>query len=162
MGVAEDFLTLASRLANPAPTDPEQVWLRRAVSTAYYALFHLLVGEAVQGWSGSPGARLGLERAFQHTNMKEVSRSVKQGSWRGWSAPPPPLSAELCAVATAFLDLQDAGHQADYDNAKTWTVREAREKIAVAQSAFQNWGKIRTDPAANEYLLSLLIGRKRE
>ena len=54
------------------------------------------------------------------------------------------------------------GIQADYDNAKTWTVREAREKIAVAQSAFQNWGKVRADPAANEYLLSLLIGKKRE
>ena len=47
----------------------------------------------------------------------------------------------------------DARHQADYDNAKTWTPREAREKITVAQSAFENWDKIRTDPASNEYLL---------
>jgi uncharacterized protein (UPF0332 family) len=162
VGVAEDLLTLANALANPAPTDPEQVWLRRSVSTAYYALFHLLVGEAVQGWSGSQSARLGLERAFQHTNMKEVSRTVKQGSWRGWSTPPPPLPAELRAVATAFIDLQDARHQADYDNTKTWTVTRVSVKIADAESAFENWKKIRTDPAANEYLLSLLIGKKRE
>jgi hypothetical protein len=153
---------LAGRLADPAPTDPEQVWLRRSVSTAYYALFHLLVGEAVERWSGSPGARLGLERAFQHTNMKEVSRTVKHGSWKGWSTPPPPLPVELRQVATAFIDLQDARHLADYDNSKTWTLTDAQRQIEIAEDTFQGWRKIRTDPAANEYLLSLLIGKKRE
>src|ERR1017187_3602354 len=54
MGIADDLPTLADRLANPAPGDPEQACLRRAIPTAYYALFHLLVQEAVQGWSGSP------------------------------------------------------------------------------------------------------------
>ncbi len=162
MGVADDLLRLANSLADPALSDPEQVWLRRSISTSYYTLFHLLVGEAVQAWSGSPAARLGLERAFQHQNMNGVSRAVGQGSWRGWSTPPPPVATELRDVATAFVDLQDARHQADYDNAKTWTPREAREKITVAQTAFQNWEKIRNDPAANEYLLSLLAGKKRE
>jgi hypothetical protein len=94
--------------------------------------------------------------------MKEVSRTVKQGTWRAWSAPPPALPAELRVVATAFFDLQEARHQADYDNAKTWTPTDAQRQIAVAQSAFENWRKIRTDPAANEYLLSLLVGKKRE
>ena len=43
MGIADDLPTLADRLANPAPGDPEQACLRRAIPTAYYALFHLLV-----------------------------------------------------------------------------------------------------------------------
>jgi hypothetical protein len=162
MGVADDLLTLANSLANPAPSDPEQVWLRRSISTAYYALFHLLVGEAVEGWHGSPAVRLGLERAFEHKKMKEVSRTVEQGSWRGWSAPPPPSPAELRAVATAFIDLQEARQQADYDNAKTWAPTDALAHLTNAQSAFENWRKIRTDPAANQYLLSLLVGKKRE
>jgi hypothetical protein len=34
--------------------------------------------------------------------------------------------------------------------------------VTDAQTAFENWARIRTHPAANEYLLSLLIGNKRE
>src|ERR1039458_2437609 len=49
MGIADDLPTLADRVANPAPGDPEQACLRRAIPTAYYALFHLLVQKAVQG-----------------------------------------------------------------------------------------------------------------
>jgi uncharacterized protein (UPF0332 family) len=83
MGIAEDLLTLAGRLANPEPTEPEQASLRRSISTAYYALFHLLVQAAVQNWSGSATARFGLERKFEHKIMKDVSNSVSRNSWRG-------------------------------------------------------------------------------
>jgi hypothetical protein len=43
-----------------------------------------------------------------------------------------------------------------------WTPLEAREKVADVRRAFQNWAKIRSHPGANEYLLSLLVGNKRE
>jgi len=152
MGIAEDLLTLAGRLANPTPTEPEQASLRRSVSTAHYALFHLLIREAVQAWSGSPSARFGLARSFEHKKMKQVSQMVMQGSWKGWSTPPPLLPPELQTVAKLFVELQEDRQQADYDNAK----------IDRAGLAFDNWAKIRTHPAANEYLLSLLIGSKRE
>jgi hypothetical protein len=33
------------------PNPPEEASLRRAVSTAYYALFHLLIGDAVGNWN---------------------------------------------------------------------------------------------------------------
>jgi uncharacterized protein (UPF0332 family) len=162
MGIADDLPTLADRLANPAPGDPEQACLRRAISTAYYALFHLLVQEAVQGWSGSPAARLGLERTLEHRNMRDVSGTIYQGSWKGWSTPRISVPAELKDVAKTFFDLQEWRHEADYDNAKTWTADDVRGKVARASAAFQNWQKIRTDPATNEYLLSLLVGKKRE
>jgi hypothetical protein len=94
--------------------------------------------------------------------MRDVSRTVSQGSWKGWSTPQIPLPAELKDVAKTFFDLQESRHQADYDNGKTWTTGDVRERVALAQTAFQNWRKIRTDAAANEYLLSLLVGKKRE
>src|SRR5688500_16497770 len=87
MAIADDLLTLAEYLTTPSGTDPEQAWLRRSISTAYYALFHLLVSAAAQRWTGSPASRLGLERAFKHDQMKEVSRAVATGSWKGWSTP---------------------------------------------------------------------------
>jgi hypothetical protein len=162
MGIAEDLLTLAGRLANPAPTEPQQASFRRAISTAYYALFHLLVQEAVQSWNGSATARFGLERKFDHKTMKDVSTAVLRSSWRGWSTPSPAVPAELEGVAEAFVRLQEARQQADYDNAKTWESMAVQAKITDAQTAFINWGIVRTHPAANEYLLSLLIGNKRE
>jgi len=50
MPFAEDLLEQAKHLANREPKRPEQASLRRAVSTAYYALFHLLVSEATLNW----------------------------------------------------------------------------------------------------------------
>jgi uncharacterized protein (UPF0332 family) len=162
MGIAEDLLTLAGRLANPAPEDPQQASFRRSISTAYYALFHLLVQEATQSWNGSSSARVGLERKFEHKTMKDVSNTVLRSSWRGWSIPSPVAPAELQTVAKVFVDLQEARQQADYDNARTWKSTDVLAIVSNAETAFANWAKIRTHPAANEYLLSLLIGNKRE
>jgi hypothetical protein len=58
--------------------------------------------------------------------------------------------------------LQEARHQANYSNEKGWTRTEAAAKLGEAQTAFQNWKKINGSPAADEYPLSLMIGRKRE
>jgi hypothetical protein len=162
MGIAEDLLTLAGRLANPAPEDPQQASFRRSISTAYYALFHLLVQEATQSWSGSATARVGLERKFEHKTLKDVSNAVLRNSWRGWSTPSPAVPAELRTVAKVFVDLQEARQQADYDNSRTWKSTDVQALVADGQFAFDNWSKIRLHPAANEYLLSLLIGNKRE
>jgi hypothetical protein len=162
MGIAEELLAVADRLAAPAPNEPEQASFRRSISTAYYALFHLLVQEAVQCWSGSVTARFGLERKFEHKVMKDVSNSIHRSSWRGWSIPPPAVPLELQIVAKTFVTLQEARQQADYDNAKVWVSIEARNQVANARLAFEKWASIRTHPAASEYLLSLLIGSKRE
>jgi uncharacterized protein (UPF0332 family) len=162
MGIAEELLALAGYLATPPSPAFEQASFRRSVSTAYYALFHLLVHEAAERWSARPAARLGLERAFKHDNMKEVSRVVWTGSWKSWSTPQLAVPVELKKFAEAFVRLQEARHLADYDNAKVWKFTEVDQWFAQARTAFENWQKIQTDPAADEYLLALLIGKKRE
>lgn len=62
MGLAEDLLDVADRLATPASTDLEQASLRRALSTAYYALFHLLAGEVGDLWKGGSAASVSVSR----------------------------------------------------------------------------------------------------
>ena len=47
MAFADDLLEQAYHLANKENDNPTQASLRRSVSTAYYALFHLLIDEAV-------------------------------------------------------------------------------------------------------------------
>ena len=162
MAIADDLLTLAEHLTKPSATDPEQAWLRRSISTAYYALFHLLVGEAAQRWRGSPESRLGLERAFKHDQMKEVNRAVVTGSWKGWSTPRLVAPPELLDFAELFGKLQEARHQADYSNEKSWTQADVAGMVVEARIAFQKWESISGSAVADEYLLSLLIGKKRE
>ena len=48
MSLHGDLLDQASRLAVQEPRRPRQASLRRAVSAAYYALFHLLVDAATR------------------------------------------------------------------------------------------------------------------
>jgi len=43
MGLAQDLLQQADHLATYEGVNPTQAGLRRSVSTAYYALFHLLI-----------------------------------------------------------------------------------------------------------------------
>ena len=162
MGIADDLPTLADRLANPAPGDPEQACLRRAISTPTTRCFISLSRKLCKAGAVRRRHCLGLERTLEHRNMRDVSGTIYQGSWKGWSTPRISVPAELKDVAKTFFDLQEWRHEADYDNAKTWTADDVRGKVARTRTAFQNWQKIRTDPATNEYLLSLLVGKKRE
>jgi hypothetical protein len=161
MAIADDLLTLAGHLSVPAATDPERAWLRRSISTAYYALFQRLVQSAAQRWTGTAASRLGLERTFKHDQMKEVSRAVSTGSWRGWSTPQLPVPLELREIAKSFIGLQEARHQADYSNEKSWTQTEVAAKLSDARTAFQNWKKIDGSPAADRTCAeSAFISRK--
>ncbi len=65
MALAEDLLKQAFLLLNKESKNPTQASLRRAVSTAYYALFHLLIQEASANWSRLD-TRDYLARAFEH------------------------------------------------------------------------------------------------
>lgn len=77
MGLSQDLLDLADHLSRKEPRKPKQASLRRAVSTAYYALFHLLIEDATKHWSGHGNSRAGLARAFEHANMDRASGAFK-------------------------------------------------------------------------------------
>ena len=71
MGFADELLDQAYHLLYKDGGDPKEASLRRAVSTAYYALFHLLIDEAV-GNKGIARQRSVLARTFDHAKMKSV------------------------------------------------------------------------------------------
>lgn len=72
MAFPDDLLGLAQQLAGLHPEGPHQASLRRAVSTAYYALFHLLISEATENWA-PPELRAILGRCFDHGTMLTAS-----------------------------------------------------------------------------------------
>src|SRR5579863_4384971 len=101
MAFADDLLEQAYHLANLEGGEPKQASLRRAVSTAYYALFHLLIDEAVGNW-GVTRQRGILARVFDHREMKKVC----EGHTRMfYSSGQPASGVQLKNVAQAFVEL---------------------------------------------------------
>ena len=147
MAFPDDLLEQATHLAQRDRNRPKQASLRRAVSTAYYALFHLLISETVAYWK-LKGQRPVLARAFEHGKMRNASRRCTS------------TNVDLKAVADAFVELQQARHLADYDNSMVWVRLEALARIDLARDAFNCWSRVRETVAAQDYLLSLLVERK--
>ena len=76
MQFSGELLQEAIRSIETASSDDLQARLRRAVSTAYYAIFHLLIYEATANWS-RPEQREKLARAFEHRQMRRASDQVR-------------------------------------------------------------------------------------
>ena len=102
-----DLLDTARRLAHPGAAQPTQADLRRAVSTAYYALFHCLAAAAADLLTGSDRSPEWHQvyRALEHGKAKRACR--QQGALRAF-----PM--EVNSFAEMFADLQGARHEADY------------------------------------------------
>jgi hypothetical protein len=156
MPFAEDLLEQAQHLARRDRTKPKQASRRRAISTAYYSLFHLLVSEAVDNWK-KPYQRTILARAFDHSRMKNASQQVVSRKFEG---PPAPAVAHLKRVADAFYRLQELRHLAEYDNDVKWSRTAALKAVELASAAFEAWQYIKDEKIAQDYLLQLLVQRR--
>src|SRR5580698_6369369 len=110
-------------LSNPpislieSPGRPRQASLRRAVSTAYYALFHLLIQEATRNWKRAQQRPL-LARAFEHGRMK-VACDKKRTDLNTFMrrVPQPPANQRTSAqhlhtVVNTFIEAQQQRHTA--------------------------------------------------
>jgi uncharacterized protein (UPF0332 family) len=155
MAFPDQLLEQARLLANLDKNRPTQASLRRAVSTAYYALFHLLTIAAVANWK-TARHRADLARAFQHGKMYEVCKTCGENSPDAKH----PSFPNLQTVASNFMQLQQHRQDADYDNSKKWTRTEVRAQVELAAAAFESWNRIKGEPIAGDFLLRLLIGDK--
>lgn len=138
MAYHDDLLDQATHLARRDPNRPKQANLRRAISTAYYALFHLLVSEAVSYWRLERQRAL-LSRSFEHRKMKNACTNNKI------------QNADIQYVAEAFVDLQQARNLADYDSSKAWTKFEVMTHINTAGEAFLMWEIVKSQDSAQDF-----------
>ena len=162
MSLHDDLLGQARQLSIKEPKRPLQASLRRAVSASYYALFHLLVDDATRrmfpGRDRAP-LRHCLARAFLHGDMKKVAQQFSNDSVSPKFAPGlnhQALQPELVGVAKAFVDLQQARHEADYDTARRFTRREVLDLLEEAEQAFADWRHVRRSIQAETFLAGLL------
>ncbi len=162
MNLHTDLLRQARHLTFREPKRPLQVSLRRAVSAAYYAIFHLLVDDATRRmFPGRSRASLRscLARAFVHGDMKRVAlqfSSQTLASRLGPGLNGATLQPEIVNVATAFVDLQQARHEADYDTARRFTRGEVVDLLDQTKDAFADWKRVRRSIQADTFLAGLL------
>lgn len=71
MGLADELLEDAHHLAQKGVAERRPSCMRRAVSTGYYAVFHLLVEEFVGNWPFAD-QRARLARMFDHRKMRDA------------------------------------------------------------------------------------------
>jgi uncharacterized protein (UPF0332 family) len=162
MPLANDLLEQAYHLAKRERQRPRQASLRRAVSAAYYALFHLLISEATRHWNLAHQRPM-LSRLFAHSKMLDASNKQRGQCKDYFKTTPGPTAGPdfdcmtyLQAISFTFSQVQQHRHEADYDIAKKWTRTEATQIIDQVEAAFQNWKVIRNHKFAQAYLLSLL------
>jgi uncharacterized protein (UPF0332 family) len=162
MPFAHDLLEQALHLANREPRRPKQASLRRAISTGYYALFHLLIHEATKNWKKVPQRSL-LARAFEHNRMRSACDKKRAELNEFIRSTPRPSATNLTIanhlynVVSAFIEAQQQRHTADYDNSKQWTRTEVLSQLAIVKNAFESWRAIRNADTAQNYLVYLLV-----
>jgi len=165
MRFANDLLEQSHHLANREPKRPKQASLRRAVSTAYYALFHLLIEETTRNWK-RPGERHTLARMFEHTLMGKVCATKRDELSAYFKTHPPAgpqleVSRHLLVVTETFVRMLQHRHTADYDGSTKWTRTDTLEKIESVEAAFLSWRAIRDKHDAQNFLVTLLLRERK-
>lgn len=102
----DDLLDLAEQIARLDSGRPRRVSLRRAVSTAYYALFHSLAylcADKLVGMRKPPAVFAPISRTVDHGRSRTVFKElIAQGG-------------DVALIGGAFIKLQEHRHTADYD-----------------------------------------------
>ncbi|MBM3755181.1 MAG: hypothetical protein FJW38_14515 [Acidobacteria bacterium] len=156
MAYHDELLAQAEKLLQGDEKDLTQADLRRAVSTAYYAMFHLLIDETTLNWNRD-SSRHTLGRMFEHGLMRRVSQRLVDTRAFAFPGADPVVLQKLKDVAKAFVNLQDSRHLADYHNGVIWNHIESLDEVSAAKDAFAIWATIRHEDIAQDYLVSLLI-----
>jgi hypothetical protein len=163
MPLAQDLLEQARFLSQreAGRGRPRQASLRRAVSTAYYAVFHLLSADAAaQACLVSPaGLRERVQRALAHDTMKQAANAFQSNNLPAHVAPilGRPIATSVTSVARSFMRLQEERHKADYDLADQFDRRGVQGIISQAEQIFKDWNAVRNSDDARVFLASLMF-----
>lgn len=165
MSLTNDLLDQARHLATREPIRPKQSSLSRAVSTAYYALFHMLVDAAcvrLLHRKSEVSLRPLLSRSFNHGDMVNAAKTFKSGQPIALvlDALNDSIPTEIKIVATAFVDLQEMRHQADYNTNRNWSRTEVQNLVDQAINAEQAWRRVRNHKAATALLVNMLVHKQ--
>ena len=131
----ENFIKTARELIPTGQGKPRSTNLRRAVSTAYYAMFHCLAGSCADTLIGGlhagrgSGAWILTYRALNHRSTKarcQDEQSLEQ------------FPVSIRGFAKTFARMQEHRHRADYAPDAGFRKSEAIQRINEAENAIRN------------------------
>ncbi len=142
----DHLLEQADRLiASAGKGTPRQADLRRAISTAYYAVFHSVLTGAADCFAGRASRNTSnyalIYRSVDHRPLRTACEVLKRAT------PPQRLPekysryepvggfGEIVAVAAAVVELNEKRQEADYDPLYRSSVSDALAAIATARDA---------------------------
>ena len=137
----DDLLKTANELAESSSGKPRRSNLRRATSTAYYALFHTLARSCADLMVGGPGS----ERSKPAWN--QVYRALEHGTARSAclnAALIRKFPREIQDFANVFVQMQKKRHMADYDPDHRPYKSEVLNDIATVESAIADFHRAPT------------------
>lgn len=139
-----EFLDAARLLVSSSSSYPSDARIRRAISTAYYSIFHSCLTCAAERFVGpanaSQPAYALIYRGFNHAQMKRLCEEVDRSPMKTKLAEQlkkPDVHAELRAFATNFVLLQQLRHMADYDPQVSLLVSDAEDAILAADEGIK-------------------------
>ena len=154
MAYHDDLLAQALDLVHSP--EPSQAALRRAVSAACYAVFHLLIAEATANWSQT-GLRTTLGRAFDHRVMKAASNRILNAREYPFTGEDPGLVANPRLVARTFVQLQEDRKFADYNLTADLDPSDALGQVKSAEQICKLWPSLKDAAITQAYLVSLVV-----
>ena len=121
----------AARLLLAHAGRPRQANLKRAISTAYYAMFHALCRNCADSLVGKTSANR------SESAWRQMYRSVEHGFAKSQCANNRVMRlfpADIEAFAANFSELQGKRHEADYNPASSYQLDDVRTWIKTAET----------------------------
>jgi hypothetical protein len=139
----DHLLEQADRLmAPPGGGAPRQADLRRAISNAYYSVFHAILTDAADEFAGktkrhTPRYEL-VYRSVDHRSLRRLCEDIAKTALPARYAkyePPGGFGTDLIALSIAVVDLQEKRHLADYDPLFRVSASDAILAVATGRAA---------------------------
>lgn len=134
-GIPAELLETAKKLVcnDPGGQPPTPYDCNRAVSTAYYALFHCVAEQALLQFASncSDEYREGIYRCLDHTQIRKRCNKIITADQNPHE--------NIKAFSETFVEQQELRHLADYDRITDFSSAEAQLKIANAITAIEGF-----------------------
>jgi len=149
----QHLLEQARQLTNISTGAPRQTDLRRAISNAYYALFHTFATTMADSFVGQKYNREDrYELIYRALNHGPAKNNCKK-----YIADNPPSA--LRDIANDFIELQDARHKADYAPNEQFSQTETRAYIDQSTRSIKSWKRVSMEKRA-DFLVRLLFTKR--
>ncbi len=158
--LGDNLLETATALTKLHATRPRQADLRRAVSTTYYAMFHILCEISADKMVGGAGADKStpawnqVYRSLNHgTAKKQCEKSYRNGNSYGFPA-------KIMNFAQKFSEMQEKRHSADYDPKEKFKKEDVQYDIIAVKEIIEQF-KTADDKDLRAFSVWVLFDKRR-